>query len=103
MGFNIIIWYSVFVKMFLFFNFCIGSVFLILIFYVIYWIVLGFVFVFLWLINWFWLIGFLNLFIVYIDKFFVVEEIKDEYVIIFVKFYIYIYSLWIILFVCFLL
>lgn len=91
MGPNIIIWHSVSVKMLLFPNFCIGSVLLILIFYVIYWIALWSVFVSLWLIHWFWLIGFLNLFIVYTDKLSVVEEIKDEYVTILAKFYIYIY------------
>lgn len=92
MGPNIIIWHSVSVKMLLFPNFCIGSVLLILIFYVIYWIALWSVFVSLWLIHWFWLIGFLNLFIVYTDKLSVVEEIKDEYVTILAKFYIYIYT-----------
>lgn len=91
MGPSIIIWHSVSVKMLLFPNFCIGSVLLILIFYVIYWIALWSVFVSLWLIHWFWLIGFLNLFIVYTDKLSVVEEIKDEYVTILAKFYIYIY------------
>lgn len=100
MGPNIIIWHSVSVKMLLFPNFCIGSVLLILIFYVIYWIALWSVFVSLWLIHWFWLIGFLNLFIVYTDKLSVVEEIKDEYVTILAKFYIYIHSLRTTLLVC---